>query len=227
MNTNEFLRKCWMAWPKADGKPLKQEMMDIYVDKMKRFSDSEIDQIYSMLLEKCHTFPKLSHVFEAAKDLGLQTAQAVKIQDRLTWMQTDCPLCSGEGAIQVIFNICYLPVYAEGTVPSEENQIGVKKNIRFQTLWPLSSGENLYYEMQEGDYSYVFRCDCDAGTQQPGGWPRWDRNRGADRQKLAPSVEGKVYRGGKMVDIGHREEKTVPIQATLDDFLSEWDDVPA
>ncbi len=75
------------------GKPFKPDQRATYVRKLGRFNPIQLEQIFDKLLEDCSYVPKVSNIFDAARDLGfLQQSR-----ERKTLGSGDCPTCEGIG----------------------------------------------------------------------------------------------------------------------------------
>ena len=69
MTAAQFLNKVESYW-----KPIPLEHREIYLSKLYRFSDSELDRIFDRLVDACKFLPKIHDVVSAAQDLMIGTS---------------------------------------------------------------------------------------------------------------------------------------------------------
>ena len=77
------------------GKELDGQVEEIYQSKLLRFSDVNLKDIHEKVLETCKFFPKVSDIYSAASDLGINISKSKKQA-----AQSDCQECKGTGCRQ-------------------------------------------------------------------------------------------------------------------------------
>src|SRR6266478_3795757 len=87
---------------KIFDKAPKPEQLAVYREKLRRFSPEQLLEILNRILEECRTFPKVSDVFKAAKDLGYLSIDLTRTPVH-RWTPSDCPTCNGEGRIAIFW----------------------------------------------------------------------------------------------------------------------------
>ncbi len=89
MTAGELVLSLERQW----GKQLETDQRAHYVRKLTRFDPSQIEQIFDRLLEDCTYVPKVSNIFDAARDLGfLQQSR-----ERKTLGGKGCTACEATG----------------------------------------------------------------------------------------------------------------------------------
>lgn len=176
MSPNEFIRQIERTWDRE----LEADQALIYLRKLERFSDAELQAIFDRVIESSKYMPRIADIYSAATDLEMLAKPAADGSKSHTWERTDCKLCEGEGRLNVIMQTTY----------GEATASGRDKTVRFADLGPYSDKKWIGYPWQEGFNSYIFRCSCEAGEAEtiPKAWPRWDpdRHRRADVEAKEP-----------------------------------------
>ena len=159
MTIDAFLDLCEKSWSEQKSK-LGPRQKEIYAEKLKRFASTQLDAIFEKVLELSRTFPKIRDIYDAAGELGFLAVNTVSGFQSHAWTPTLCNLCHGEGRLLVTWDL-------EFTADRRELQ-------KLRHIVPYSS---LPWNLEAGQFTSLFRCQCPAGEARtiPPSWPRWSR----------------------------------------------------
>lgn len=148
------------------GKELTAAQHVGYRDKLRRFSDAELDKLYDSIIENCKYFPKIADIYEQARNLGMFNKE-LEYKPHV-WEPTDCNLCGGSGLMAAFYSQEF--AFAPDT--------GKTQTIRLTHVCPYhTSGPR--FRSTEDEIRYSFRCFCFAGeaVTLDHGIPRWSKDK--------------------------------------------------
>lgn len=151
MTAIEFMQHLEEAY----DKDLAPKVIRIYLDRLQKFNHDQLDTLADKVVETCKTFPKVAHIFEAAKDAGMFSTRIRDTQGQ-EWEPTSCPDCQGEGRLLVIM---------------KRDEEGIQRPI---FVGKYSGGGHLNVKPESGQYEWLFRCHCEAGDRRPKAIARWE-----------------------------------------------------
>lgn len=154
----------------------------VLIRKLVRFRSFELDSIFEKVIETSKVFPKVAHLYEAARELGY-LATAIRESRSHTWKPTDCPLCKGEGRL---------------LVSMESFSIDGSLRRKLVAIGPYHEGTKAN-AIGPGIYDYLFRCPCPAGNAET-------INQRIGRWKPSDELERKLTEPGKIDDPPKAEE---------------------
>jgi hypothetical protein len=156
MTTEAFIDICERSFSEQKVR-LGPNQREIYAEKLRRFTNDELNAIFDKVLETTRNFPKIRDIYDAARDCGFLQTEMPQFRSH-DWKESACNLCHGEGRLLVIWQLAY-----------EEN--GWEEH-RLKVIRPYSAPE---IETGAHDFRTLFRCQCSAGDAStiPAGWPKW------------------------------------------------------
>lgn len=158
MDVNNFLSKIEGAW----GKALQIDQTQSYREKLFRFSGEQREQIFSRLLETCKFLPKISDIYDAARDLNYLETPSPHFKP-VEWQSTDCKLCHGEGRLAVVKQRSYIKA-SNGDWKPESRMVRISAYSDYNT-----SRDRL----GESEYRFLYRCKCAAAELWNKAIPQW------------------------------------------------------
>jgi hypothetical protein len=169
MNANAFIDICERSFSEAKVK-LGPSQRSIYEEKLKAFTEQDLDRIFEKVLEITRSFPKIKDIYDAARELGLLNVEhynTVKHQ----WQESECGFCRGEGRICIIWG-CRM----------EERKTGICEVRELTQVFPYS--KSFSYHLKPNEYRSIFRCQCAAGDVDtlPKSWPKWTKDSNPRRE---------------------------------------------
>lgn len=170
MNSAAFIDICERSFSEAKVK-LGPSQRSIYEEKLRSFTDQDLDRIFEKVLELTRSFPKIKDIYDAARELGMLGAERVSNSPKHHWQVTDCGFCRGEGRIAIIW-VCKV----------EERQTGICEIRQLAEVFPYS--KSFDYQFKPNEYRSIFRCQCSAGDMEtlPKSWPKWTKDSNPRRE---------------------------------------------
>lgn len=159
MTFQSFVDLCEKSF--SDGKVrLGEKQSEIYAEKLRRFSGDQLDKIFESVLESCRNFPKISDIYNAAKELGFVTPVTDSFKPH-HWEHGDCKLCRGEGRLSVTWELSF--------TEDRREQHSLKQ------IHPYSDQATVPPDC----FTSIYRCSCAAGDRPsiPKAWPLWSKDR--------------------------------------------------
>ena len=151
MTAIEFIRQCESGFLHST---LTDDQVAIYMTKLRVFSGSQLAKIYEKILETCMSFPKISHIYATAAELGFFEAHNPSDEFKPhRWEPADCEFCAGEGELSVIFDWFY-----------ETRDDRRVETERINRIFPYSSHDRIKYKLSPTEYERIERCSCAAGS---------------------------------------------------------------
>lgn len=146
------------------SKPLSERQLEIYSDKLNRFTHKQLQQIYDHLLAiyDRQGLPRLAAIFAAANEIGVDESRRTTPGVH-EWTPTDCKLCKGEGRIQMVWSSMYIHAERESL-----------EETRLERIFAYSDCGD--YKLASGEHFVSARCACPAGEASatlPKAWPQW------------------------------------------------------
>lgn len=168
MTLNMFLTQCEEAF---GGKTYTLGQKAAFTEKCSRFTERELNRIYSDLLETSKYLPKIADVYDAARSMGMLDTEERPVH---RWDATDCGLCRGEGRLMIVWH-CFRELQGDRLKEIEE----------LTQLMPYSQG--LDYKQKPNEYRSIFRCRCLAGDALtiPKSFPKWSKSSETRRERWA------------------------------------------
>ncbi len=156
MNIQQFLKKCEEAF---GGKEYTTGQKAAFMEKCERFSERDLQRIFSEILETNKYLPRIADIYEAAGSLGMLSE---KQKPTHHWEPSSCGLCHGEGRLRIIWNC-----------EAEERPTGIVEKQTVVKVLQYSKGFD--HLMRGTEYPSIFRCKCPAGEADtiPKAWPQW------------------------------------------------------
>jgi hypothetical protein len=172
MNGEAFIDICEKSFSEAKVRlgPMQRE---IYLEKLKRFSNPQLEKVFEKVLETSKRFPKIAEIYEAARECGyLQTESDIFKPHR--WQPADCGLCRGEGRLAIIWHCFYEP-----------KPTGLLEIQELVQAFPYT--RSFDYTLKPNEYRSIFRCRCVAGdvATLSKAWPKWTKDSETRRERWA------------------------------------------
>ena len=88
MTRLDFIAQMERYWQKDLG-----AVRDIYLDKTRRFSESQLEVLFNAVVDECRFFPKVADIYKLARRFLLFDEQSgfASVNTK------DCPICEGTG----------------------------------------------------------------------------------------------------------------------------------
>jgi hypothetical protein len=154
----------------AFGVRVETEVAPMWRRKLAIYSPKEMTQIFDWVTDHCDRMPKMSKIREAANELGILAARAIRRQGSpysLDDSGNGCTRCRGMGLLNVWFDVMGMegnaaPALQFVKLTAANQQCGVKGHPTAQE--PL---------VEASWIRKLYRCECSAGDRQPPSIPLW------------------------------------------------------
>lgn len=172
MNSDAFIDICEKSFSESKVR-LGPMQKTIYVEKLRRFSEHELDKIFEHVIEGTKYFPKIADIYAAARECGFLQTESDKFRPH-HWRETDCGLCRGEGRVAIIWHCFY-----------EARDTGMLEIQELTQALPYAASFD--YRFKPNEYRSIFRCRCRAGEAAtlPQAWPKFSNTTETRRERWA------------------------------------------